>query len=398
MSRSNHEPGSEAGANEPVYLQAARRQARERGISVEEFLAEGRRAAASPPFPSVDCLYPEDAEWFLNVRFGLDPEAERPGFGNDEDKVRYDSLLDHLSDCDYCSTMLLVMERPAEVRREAFLEAVRAHSRSRSPVRRWFTVPRPARALWPAALPFILAVVLVAMSFAGPSVLGVSAKNVLPVALVVVAIVFGVFVAISRLSGGLPKSIPAKMVLFTRLSYGLAIPAMIGIVFFSYLEWRSVGESYQVSQDALVAALKTSYSKRISTATFPWLVEQLEGVVVTTTLHDDSHAVYAAQAASLPGRMIAVAKQDGGEIKWAVGNTERTKFDIKVGTIEPAGNNKYWLVTQEGERIATELGGAKHDDPAGKAGFALIPTPRSLASAFTATLVYPIEASANPKR
>ena len=111
-------------SDEPLFLRAAREAGAKSGVSADFILAEDRRAAESPTFPSEECFHPEEAEWFLSAKIQLD-ESDDAGRALDEHlKREFEDRSAHLAGCVFCQAMLASMES-VHTRREAFLEVVR---------------------------------------------------------------------------------------------------------------------------------------------------------------------------------------------------------------------------------------------------------------------------------
>jgi len=64
--------------DEPLFLRGAREEGVRAGISADAVIAEDRRAAISPAFPSSECFYPEEAEQYLRLTMMIrDSDAAR---------------------------------------------------------------------------------------------------------------------------------------------------------------------------------------------------------------------------------------------------------------------------------------------------------------------------------
>lgn len=343
-------------SDDPLFLRGAREERPRAGISADAILAEDRRAAESPDYPSDECFYPEEAERYLSLKIMVgDSDSARQKL--DESVGReYEDRSAHLAGCIFCQTMLESMQ-PMHARREAFLEAVRQEAP--------FQMPQPelhgalercrayGRIIWPLGLPVVGAVSLLIAAFFLPknSIPGAAVSNALSSASLVMLIMVIAGVAIICMLFRRPRIVLAQGQLVSIFSFAVGIPAVLGILAAAAYEWREVSASYAASQTALVGTLQNSYKLSLEGKAFPAITDQEHGVLINTKLLRKDYAVYMATSRDLPGSLVAVAKRDGGEIKWAVGESQRTMLDVKFGTIKKAGDDRFQLISESGEII-----------------------------------------------
>jgi len=170
-----------------------------------------------------------------------------------------------------------------------------------------------------------------------------------------------------------PRFVTQQGQLVHTISFGVGIPAALIILAVVGNEWREFSGAYAELQAELISSLQDSYKHSLQGDAFPPINKEKDGVLIHTDLRGLNYAVYTATRKDLPGRLIATARRDGGEIKWAVPGSERTTLDVKLGTIRTVGEDRFQLILQSGDIIEGKPDDMQYELIEGRMGFAVIP-------------------------
>src|SRR5437867_2302127 len=96
---------SHGNAKEPRFLTAARTRANQKGLSLDAFLTETRELAEKPSFPTMQCLYPEEADKLLRRDRELSRSERDEGTVRARMAEEFPDEMGHVSQCAFCQSM-----------------------------------------------------------------------------------------------------------------------------------------------------------------------------------------------------------------------------------------------------------------------------------------------------
>lgn len=353
---------------EPLFVQAAKITAERLGITPEKVLEADLQRMKTYPYPTPDCLTPDEIEDLIDAEDRIGSLAAQGGISSPPETVGLaEARLAHLESCDACRTLRAV-SRPKQEYREKFerlLEIELGRLREESKPNQKFRVAAimfVSNAVCAIAPPFVflLCYVLVInpLNATQHSSWLLWAATIITLGLAGF-LTFRYYRLASLYRPGHTKAESRKPSRtgkwnFLRSSSGSLVGGLVVGMIIGWYSFEQNRAKQELVLDVAVSGLEnlavSSIENREQTGEFSETATiTAQPVSLKTEIVSQKEVVYEADASGLPGKLVAEVNPNMGRIYWDVGEEHQLKAKLLSGTVEEISNDNFVLKSPDGK-------------------------------------------------